>query len=139
MLSMSLWASLETFLFIDANCRLRYIKYPEQHLIDYVELAPTSVAHASLLPGGPESFIDAFAGRIISTHVSDNDLVLDRHVPVGNGKIDFKRVFGNLMKIGFKGTMNIELPRSNEDRVLSKGRLEPILDELGILKEALTP
>jgi hypothetical protein len=43
------------------------------------------------------------------------------------------------MKIGFKGTLNIELPQSNEDRALSKKRLEPILDELGILKEALTP
>ena len=83
--------------------------------------------------------MDAFADRIVSTHVSDNDLVLDRHVPVGNGKIDFKRVFKNLMKIGFKGTLNIELPRSNEDRLLSKKRLEPILSELGILKEALTP
>jgi sugar phosphate isomerase/epimerase len=97
------------------------------------------IAHASLLPGGPESFIDAFPDRIISTHVSDNDLILDRHVPVGNGKIDFKRVFENLMKVNFKGTLNIELPRSNEDRALSKRRLEPILAELGILKEALTP
>ena len=80
-----------------------------------------------------------FPKRIISTHVSDNDMVLDRHVPVGNGKIDFKRVFKNLMKVGFTGTLNIELPRSNEDRALSKRRLEPILAELGILKEALTP
>jgi hypothetical protein len=43
------------------------------------------------------------------------------------------------MKVNFKGTLNIELPRSNEDRALSKRRLEPILAELGILKEALTP
>ncbi|MEW6335131.1 MAG: sugar phosphate isomerase/epimerase family protein, partial [Thermodesulfobacteriota bacterium] len=97
------------------------------------------IAHASLLPGGSESFIDAFPDRIISAHVSDNDMVLDRHLPVGNGKIDFKGVFAKLMKIGFKGTLNIELPKSNEDRALSKRRLEPILDELGILKEALTP
>ena len=41
------------------------------------------IAHASLLPGGPESFMDAFPNRIVSTHVSDNDLILDRHVPVG--------------------------------------------------------
>jgi len=93
------------------------------------------IAHASLLPGGPESFMEAFAGRIVSTHISDNDLILDRHLPVGNGKIDFKRVLKNLMKIGFKGTLNIELPWSNEDRVLSKHRLEPILAELGIPEE----
>jgi sugar phosphate isomerase/epimerase len=97
------------------------------------------IAHASLLPGGVDSFIDAFSNRIISAHVSDNDLVLDRHLPVGNGKIQFKPIFQRLMKIGFKSTLNIELPRSNDDRLLSKRRLEPILDELGILKEALTP
>lgn len=97
------------------------------------------IAHASLLPGGSDSFIDAFPNRIISAHVSDNDLVLDRHLPVGNGKIDFKRVFERLIQIGFKGTLNIELPRSNEDRLLSKRRLEPILEELGVLGDALTP
>jgi len=91
------------------------------------------VAHASLLPGGPESFIQAFPDRIISTHISDNDKVLDRHLPVGAGKIDFKKVFEQLIGIGFKGTLNIELPRSNEDRLLSKQRLEPILKELGVL------
>jgi sugar phosphate isomerase/epimerase len=64
---------------------------------------------------------------------------LDYHLPVGNGKIDFKRVFKGLMKLNYKGTLNIELPRSNEDRALSKRRLEPILAELGILKEALIP
>jgi len=31
------------------------------------------------------------------------------------------------MKVDFKGTLNIELPKSNEDRALSKRRLEPIL------------
>jgi sugar phosphate isomerase/epimerase len=97
------------------------------------------IAHASLLPGGPESFMEAFPNRIVSTHVSDNDMVLDYHLPVGNGKIDFKRVFGNLVKLGFKGTLNIELPRSNDDRALSKRRLEPILAELGILEQALKP
>jgi sugar phosphate isomerase/epimerase len=97
------------------------------------------IAHASLLPGGPESFIEAFPGRIISTHVSDNDLVLDRHLPVGNGKIDFKRVLTSLKKAGFKGTLNLEFPDAWAAAPLSKKRLEPILDELGILKEALTP
>jgi sugar phosphate isomerase/epimerase len=90
------------------------------------------VAHASLLPGGAESFIAAFPDRIVSTHISDNDLVLDRHLPVGEGKIDFRKVFQKLIGIGFEGTLNIELPRSNPDRLLSKQRLEPILRELGV-------
>jgi sugar phosphate isomerase/epimerase len=105
---------------------------------DYFGLT-LDIAHASLLPGGPEAFMEAFPKRIVSTHVSDNDMVLDYHLPVGNGKIDFKRVFQGLIQLGFKGTLNIELPRSNEDRALSKRRLEPILAELGILEQALKP
>jgi sugar phosphate isomerase/epimerase len=89
------------------------------------------VAHASLLQGGPESFINAFPDRIVSTHISDNDMYLDRHVPVGEGKIDFRKVFELLIGIGFKGTLNIEL-KTNQDRLLSKQRLEPILGDLGI-------
>jgi sugar phosphate isomerase/epimerase len=58
---------------------------------------------------------------------------------VGDGKIDFKSVFKKLIDIEFKGTLNIELPRSNEDRLLSKQRLEPILAELGVLEAALRP
>jgi sugar phosphate isomerase/epimerase len=90
------------------------------------------VAHASLLPDGPESFIKAFPDKIISTHISDNDLVLDHHMPVGEGKIDFKKVFEQLINIGFNGTLNIEL-KKNDERLLSKQRLEPILKELGVL------
>ena len=131
---------------IHAEAEIAYLGVTIEELARVFDAIPSKyfgltldIAHASLLPGGPESFMDAFAGRIVSTHVSDNDLILDLHVPIGNGKIDFKRVFRNLMKIGFRGTLNIELPRSNEDRALSKHRLEPILAELGILKEALTP
>jgi sugar phosphate isomerase/epimerase len=89
------------------------------------------VAHASLLQGGAESFINAFPDRIVSTHISDNDMYLDRHLPVGEGKIDFRKVFELLIGIGFKGTLNIEV-KTNEDRLLSKQRLEPILGDLGI-------
>jgi hypothetical protein len=35
------------------------------------------------------------------------------------------------MGIGFQGTLNIEL-KKNEDRLISKQRLEPILRELGV-------
>lgn len=105
---------------------------------DYFGLT-LDIAHANLLPGGVVPFIEQFPNRIVSTHVSDNDMVLDHHMPVGEGKIDFKADFQRLIDINFKGTLNIELPRSNDDRLMSKKRLEPILDELGILEQALLP
>lgn len=89
------------------------------------------VGHAALLPEGPESFVKAFPDKIVSTHISDNDLYLDRHWPVGEGKIDFKTILEMLNRIGFKGTLNIELDK-NEARVLSKRRLESILKDLSI-------
>ena len=89
------------------------------------------VAHASLLPGGSKSFMDAFPDKIISTHISDNDLYLDRHLPVGEGKIDFRPVFEQLINIGYDGTLNIEL-KKNDERLLSKQRMEPILRDLGV-------
>jgi hypothetical protein len=40
-------------------------------------------------------------------------------------------VFELLIGVGFKGTLNIELEK-NEDRLISKQRLVPILNDLGI-------
>ena len=69
-------------------------------------------------PVGPEAFIDAFPNRIVSAHVSDNDMVLDHHLPVGNGKIDFKRVFEKSYETRLQRNTEHRVPRSNEDRVL---------------------
>lgn len=126
------------------DCEVAYLGVTPEELGRVFDEIPSDyfgltldIAHASLLPGGCDPFIDRYPDRIISTHVSDNDLVLDHHLPVGEGEIDFKEVFKRLMEIDFTGTLNIELPRSNEDRLLSKQRLEPVLDELGILEAAL--
>lgn len=128
------------------DCEVAYLGVTPEELGRVFDEIPSDyfgltldIAHASLLPGGCDPFIDRYADRIISTHVSDNDLVLDHHLPVGEGKIDFKAVFKRLIDINFKGTLNIELPRSNADRLLSKKRLEPILAELGVLEAALQP
>ncbi|RZW20695.1 MAG: sugar phosphate isomerase/epimerase, partial [Desulfobulbaceae bacterium] len=128
------------------DCEVAYLGVTPEELGRVFDEIPSDyfgltldIAHACLLPGGCDPFIDRYSDRIISTHVSDNDLVLDHHLPVGEGKIEFKSVFKRLIDIDFKGTLNIELPRSNEDRLLSKKRLEPILEELGVLEAALQP
>ncbi len=127
------------------DCEVAYLGVTPEELSRVLDAIPSKyfgltldIAHASLLPGGVEPFISKFAGRIVSTHVSDNDLILDHHMPVGEGKIDFKAVFKRLLDVDFTGTLNIELPRSNADRLLSKKRLEPILAELGVLERALS-
>jgi sugar phosphate isomerase/epimerase len=124
------------------DCEVAYLGVTVEELSRVFDAIPSKyfgltldIAHASLLPGGVDPFFDAFSDRIISTHVSDNDLYLDRHLPVGEGKIDFKPIFQKLIDINFKGTLNIELPKSNAGRLLSKQRLEPILKELGVLEK----
>ena len=137
---------IENMNIMHEDCEVAYLGVTPEELSRVLDAIPSNyfgltldIAHANLLPGGVDPFIDKFSERIISTHVSDNDLVLDRHLPVGEGKIDFKAVFKRLIDIDFHGTLNIELPRSNEDRLLSKKRLEPILAELGVLETALQP
>lgn len=124
---------------VHEDCEIAYLGVTIEELSRVFRALPSKylgltldVAHASLLPGGSESFIKAFPDKIVSTHISDNDLKLDYHLPVGEGKIDFKSVFELLMGIGFMGTLNIEL-KKNEERLVSKKRLEPILRDLGVI------
>jgi sugar phosphate isomerase/epimerase len=122
------------------DCEVAYLGVTVEELSRVFDAIPSKyfgltldIAHASLLPGGVNPFIDAFPDRIVSTHVSDNDLILDHHLPVGDGDIDFKPIFQRLIDVNFTGTLNIELPKSNAGRLLSKQRMEPILKELGVL------
>jgi len=83
------------------------------------------------VPGGNKAFIDRFPDRIVSTHISDNDLYLDRHLAVGEGKIDFPSVFRQLNDIGYQGVLTMEL-KTDQERLLSAERIIPMLNELGI-------
>jgi len=94
----------------------------------YLALA-LDIAHANLLPGGVEAWIEAFPDKIYHLHLSDNDRVLDRHLPIGEGTIDFKRVFELLKGVGFKGTGTLEVG-SEKNNVKSLRRLREILDQL---------
>jgi sugar phosphate isomerase/epimerase len=128
---------------VHEDCEIVYLGVTIEELSRVFQALPSKyfgltldMAHASLLPGGTESFIKAFPDKIISTHVSDNDLKLDRPLPVGEGKIDFRKIFKMLLDLGFHGTLNIEL-KKNEERLISKQRLEPILRDLGVLPESV--
>ncbi len=92
----------------------------------YLGLA-LDVGHANLLPGGAEAWVEAFPDKIYHLHLSDNDGVLDRHLPIGDGLIDFKRIFKKLREIGFKGTGTLEVG-SEENRIKSLERLREILN-----------
>jgi sugar phosphate isomerase/epimerase len=67
------------------------------------------IGHANLLEGGVESWIEAFPEKIFHLHLSDNDGVLDQHLAVGDGSINFGDTFDRLKSVGFSGTATLEV------------------------------
>jgi sugar phosphate isomerase/epimerase len=92
---------------------------------EYLGLA-LDIGHANLLPGGVDPWIEAFPEKIYHLHLSDNDGVLDQHLPIGDGNIDFQGVFKKLDSIDFNGTGTFEVG-TNENRVTSLKRIQEIL------------
>jgi sugar phosphate isomerase/epimerase len=125
------------------DCEIAYLGVTVEEMEPVFKALPSKyfgltydVAHASLLPDGMKAFVKAFPDRIVSVHLSDTDLLLDKHLPIGEGKIDFRKALQDLKEIGFDGVLNIEL-RDNPGRLLSRQRLEPILKELGVWEEVV--
>lgn len=114
------------------DCEINYLGTTVEELkivFDNIETPYLGLAmdcgHANLLPGGVIPFIEAFGPRIGGLHLHDNDMVLDRHWPLGSGKIDWPAVFARLREIGYKGTYTLELD-DHEDVVNSKEYLQRI-------------
>ena len=75
------------------------------------------VAHANL-QGEAYEFMGRHGGRIRHIHVSDNDGASDKHLPVGDGGIDWGRVFRAAKGMGFSGWIVVE-SYSDVERSLS--------------------
>ncbi|MBW2615795.1 MAG: sugar phosphate isomerase/epimerase [Deltaproteobacteria bacterium] len=86
------------------------------------------IGHAQLLSKGNTSygFIEKHPDRIRHIHVHDNrggnSPDDDLHLPVGEGIVDFKRIFQKLKGIGYYGTMTLELRPWEIKRCLGRVR-----------------
>lgn len=73
------------------------------------------LGHAQLLSSENTSFgfVEKFPERIKHIHLHDNfggsSAGDDLHLPVGEGKIDFEKIFENLVATNYEGTMTLEL------------------------------
>lgn len=56
-------------------------------------------------------FVEACGNRIATVHISDYDMVDERHWIPGKGKIDWPAVYQALMKTGYKGVFMYEIKR----------------------------
>lgn len=55
------------------------------------------------------AFIDAFGQQLIHVHASDNHGTHDEHLCIGHGHLNFKPVLQRLVKIGYNGTITLEV------------------------------
>ena len=90
------------------------------HLSDVFKVLPhlnltLDIGHAQLLSNQNTSygFIDRFPERIKHVHIHDNrggdSPDDDLHLPVGEGIIDFGKIFRKVKEVGYHGTFTLEL------------------------------
>ena len=96
----------------------------------YLGLA-LDAAHCNLLPGGTGRFVKVFGNRIREVQLSDNRGVLDEHLAIGDGALDFGALFRQLGAIDYAGPLIIELRDIGEKR-RSRVRLLDVLSGRGV-------
>jgi sugar phosphate isomerase/epimerase len=95
----------------------------------YLGLA-LDVAHCHLLPGGVARFVRSFPEQIREVQLSDNHGTVDQHLTIGEGTVDFSRVFQLLRGIHFSGPLIIELTDIRK-KLRSRSRLLRLLKAEG--------
>ncbi|MFH1613260.1 MAG: sugar phosphate isomerase/epimerase family protein [bacterium] len=53
--------------------------------------------------------ISEYQGKIFNIHLSDNDGILDKHLHLNKGNIDWKNIFKKLKKINYQGYYTLEI------------------------------
>jgi len=78
------------------------------------------VGHANTIALNGEGIgrlISQFKGKLTHVHVSDNDGKSDLHLPIGAGKIDWKKTLSLLKSGGYNGTVTLEVFSQDADYV----------------------
>ena len=88
------------------------------------------VAHAFIenRMTGVKDYLDAFDDRLAHIHIHDNHGEQDEHLPLGDGKIDFKKVVKLLKEINYDKTITFEVFTSRSDAVRSMRYLKKLWD-----------
>lgn len=68
---------------------------------------------------GVRDYIDAFGDRMAHVHIHDNHGEHDEHLPLGEGKIDFRKVVRFLKEANYNRTITFEVFSSNADAARS--------------------
>ena len=80
------------------------------------------MGHAHMM-GDLVEAIETVSGSLIATHVHDNHGARDEHLPPFDGTIDWPAALIALQKVGYEGTMMLELAGTDEpQRTLARAR-----------------
>lgn len=86
------------------------------------------IGHSNLSGKNPERMIKKFGPKIAHVHMHDNDGIMDMHLPIGSGIINWPSVIKTLKK-NYDGTITLEVFAGGKEFVLlSKKRLLKMWD-----------
>ena len=94
-----------------------------EHFIPVFETFPSlkmtlDTGHAHMQSKGSKralQFIERFGNRIAHIHANDNFGKEDNHLPIGAGTVDFHKITKALKKIGYDGTITLEVFSRDRD------------------------
>ncbi|WP_248926229.1 sugar phosphate isomerase/epimerase family protein [Paenibacillus hamazuiensis] len=65
----------------------------------------------------PEAFIRRLGSRIVTTHISDNDGVDEKHWMPGDGILNWKAIIGALAEVGYTGPFMYEVRKPDPEAI----------------------
>lgn len=73
------------------------------------------VGHAVVSGYRAAEFVNLLARDLFHVHLHDNHGVIDEHLPLGQGSIDYVAIIQALKKLDYQGVVTLEFPVSNPD------------------------
>lgn len=73
------------------------------------------VGHAAVCSHKPADFFHLLQDEIFHVHLHDNDGVIDQHLPLGQGTIDYVDVVQSLKRMDYQGVVNLEFILEDPD------------------------
>lgn len=80
------------------------------------------IAHAQVRGNRAHDFLTAFGERLVHVHLSDNTGREDSHLPLGGGRLDWKRLVRAVKRAGYDGTVTLEVFSDDRDYLLASQR-----------------
>jgi sugar phosphate isomerase/epimerase len=80
------------------------------------------LGHAQVRGNRTADYLAAFAERLAHVHLSDNTGRADDHLPLGAGRLDWKRLIRMVKRTGYDGTITLEVFSDDKDYLLASQR-----------------